>query len=433
MKSRLLLPLLFLVALAPGCTASEDDETKSSCDAHAKVDGACPGVTSAATTTTVACTATIEANTGADLDTRVASATAGTCIKLGAASFGVVKLPAGVHLIGKGSTSSKVEGVSITGAPGATATISGVHVGSAGIVASGGGLVTIDSVHVARATGVGISAIDTSVSVTTSTIEGSGLFGVESACKANCTPRVELSMRRVMLRDNHGMGVLGQNVDATLEGVQVAGTLPVDFQYGRGIEIAWGGTLKAKNIAVLENSDVGIFVQEGTAHLSNFVASRNQRGVQLQGITGGATLENFEVLDNSALGIGVTNGSLGIIVQNGRVASTKMLDVPVDIGGIQAVGDGINWLDGSELQVASSVRIESSARRAVIISASSKGSFNGTLAGGDELQGIIVQGGLEASMPSSLSIAAGMKTEVLTKDKAMPVAAAVAAALKKSP
>ncbi len=228
------------------------------------------------------------------------------------------------------------------------------------------------------------------------------------------------------------MGLLGQNVDVSLDGVQIENTQPVDFQYGRGIEIAWGGTLKAKNLAVLKNTDVGIFVQEGSAELSNFVSSGNQRGVQLQAVTGGK-LENFEILDNAALGIGITNGSQGIIVQGGRVASTKMLDVPVDIGGIQGVGDGVNWLDGSEVSVASSVRIESSARRAVIISSTSKGSFEGVLAGGDETRGIIVQGGLEPSMPSSLSIASGMKTEVLTKDKAMPVAVAVAAAMKKTP
>jgi len=432
MKSRSLLPLLFLIAVAPGCTASEADETKATCDEHAKVDGSCPGVTSAASTANVACSAKIEASSQADLDSKLPSAASGSCVMLGAATFGAIKLPAGVSLIGKGASSTKADSITISGAAGATATVSGIQVGSGGIVASGGGSVTVDSVHVTGAAGAGISAIDTSLSVTTSTIDGNAGFGVESACKANCTPRLTLSMRRVMLRDNHAMGLLGQNVDVSLDGVQIENTQPVDFQYGRGIEIAWGGTLKAKNLAVLKNTDVGIFVQEGSAELSNFVSSGNQRGVQLQAVTGGK-LENFEILDNAALGIGITNGSQGIIVQGGRVASTKMLDVPVDIGGIQGVGDGVNWLDGSEVSVASSVRIESSARRAVIISSTSKGSFEGVLAGGDETRGIIVQGGLEPSMPSSLSIASGMKTEVLTKDKAMPVAVAVAAAMKKTP
>jgi hypothetical protein len=429
---RTLLPLLVLLAIAPGCSASDDAEVKASCDDHSKTDGVCPGVTSAAATTSVACSAKIEASTQAELDSKLGSATAGTCVVLAASTFGLVKLPAGVHLLGKGASATKVDGVTVTGAAGSSSTISGIQVGKGGIVASGGGALTIDSVHVTGAAGAGISATDTSLSVTTSTVASNGGFGIEANCKTSCTPRLTLAIRRVMVRNNRSMGILAQNVDVSIDGAQVEGTQPVDFQYGRGLEIAWGGTLKANHLAVVNNVDVGIFVQEGSADLDNFVSSGNQRGVQLQAVTSG-TLQNFEILNNTALGIGITNGSLGIIVQGGRVASTKMLDVPVDIGGIQGVGDGINWLDGSDVKIASTVRIESSARRGVIISASSKGSFDGVLAGGDETQGIIVQGGLEASMPTALNIASGVKSEVLTKDRAMPVAVAVSAAMKKTP
>ncbi len=432
MKSPSILTLI-LVTAAAGCSSSSDgDSVRPACNEHAKLEGACPGVTSAASTTTVACSATIDANSPADLESKLPSAKPGNCVNLGAATFGAITLPAGVHLVGKGASSTKVEGVTVNGAAGSNAVITGVNVGRGGIVASGGGTLEINSVHISGAAGPGISALDTSLTVSTSTIDGSGSFGVEAACKANCTPRLTLLLRRVLLKNNHAMGVLAQNVDATLEGVQIEGTQPVDFQFGRGIEVAWGGTLKAKNLAVLGNSEVGIFVQEGSADLSNFVSSGNLRGVQLQAIVGGAKLDNFEVLDNTALGIGITNGSRGIIVQGGRVASTKMLSVPVDIGGLNEVGDGINWLDSSEVKIASTVKIESSARMPVIISSNSMGSFDGTLAGGDEKQGIIVQGGLEPSMPSTLSIASTVKSSVLTKDAAMPVAVAVSAAMKKT-
>jgi hypothetical protein len=160
--------------------------------------------------------------------------------------------------------------------------------------------------------------------------------------------------------------------------------------------------------------------------LGSFAASRNVRGIQLQGIpAGGGLLEDFAVIDNKALGIGIANGSKGLIVQGGLVASTKQLEVPVDVGGLDVVGDGINWLGGSEVTVASSVKIQGSARRPVIIDATSTGKFEGTLGGGDETTGLIVQGGLSASMPSGLTINGSIKTDVLTKDQSMPVAVAV--------
>jgi len=428
-------PVLLLAALAavaPGCSASEEDEVKVSCDEHAKVGGECPGVTSAAVSTAgLSCTSTIEAGSQADLDAKLGSAAAGSCVVLGGGAFGVIKLVGGVHLVGKGAGSTKVDGVTFTGAAGAASTIRGISVGKAGVVATGGGSLTIEHARVSGATGVGVSAQDVNLTIRTSTIDANGDFGVEAISLQTITPRVTLSLHRVLVRENHRMGVLAQNVDVTLEGVQVDGTKQKDFQFGRGIEVAYGGSLVAKNVAIVKNPDVGIFVEGGSADLQNFAASGNFRGVQLQAVKGGK-LENFDIEGNTALGIGITKGAEGIVVQGGRVASTKMQDVPVDIGGIDAVGDGVNWLDGSEVSISSTVKIESSARRPVIISANSRGSFEGTLAGGDETQGIVVQGGLEAAMPDTLNIAGSVKSSVLTKDQAMPVAVAVAAAVKKA-
>lgn len=428
MTSRSLLPFLLALAIAPGCSSSDDAEVVAdACDARAKVDGACPGTTAdAITADDLACSARLEANTANELEGKLAGATAGACVVLGKSTFGSINLPAGVHLIGQGPEATKVEGITVAGA----ATIRGLAVAKGGIVANGGGTVNVDNVLVSGAAGVGISALGTNLSVSRSTIEESGGHGVEGACKGNCTSRITLTMRRTVVRGAHGVGVLGQNVDVSLDGVQIESTQSVNFQYGRGIEVAWGGTLKAKNLAVQKNREVGIFVQEGSADLFNFVSSDNLRGVQLQGIVGGAKLDNFDIVDNTALGLGVTNGSVGIIVQGGRVASTKLHTVPVDVGGVKEVGDGVNWLD-SDVRIASSVRIESSARSAVIISATSKGSFEGTLGGGDETRGIIVQGGLEPSLPATLSIAAGVKSSVLTKAQALPVAVAVAAVTKR--
>ena len=430
MTNRALLPLL-LLTLAGCASKAAETTTTGDCDARAKVDGACPGVTTEAITTDgVACTTTIAVATPAD-ESKIAGAAAGSCIALSAGAFGALTLPAGVSLIGKGASSSTVAGIRVT--PGEAATIRGLSVSGGGIAVSGKGSLTIESVHVTGAGKFpGISATDTNLTISKSTVELGGGFGVASLCKTDCaTARPSLSLRRVLVRDNKSVGVWAHGVNTVIDGVQVSATHAENFLYGRGFEFA-EGSVKATHIAALNNEDVGIYIDNAVAELTSFSVANNIRGVQLQAIpAGGAKLDDFVIDNNAALGLGITKGSLGIIVQGGLIANTRPMKVPVDIGGIQEVGDGINWLGGSEVTVSSSVKIQSSARRAVIIESTSKGKFDGTLSGGDETRGIIVQGGLEPSMPATLSVASGVKSEVLTKDKAMPVAVAMAAS--KSP
>lgn len=431
MTNRALLPLLLLTFPTLAGCASEPAEPTTACDARAKVDGACPGVTSEAITTDgIACTTTITVATSAD-ESKIAGAAAGSCIALAAGTFGSINLPAGVSLIGKGSASTTVAGVRVT--PGTAATIRGVTVNGGGVSVSGKGALTLDAVRVTNTAAFpGISAADTNLTVTRSTIESGSTLGLASFCKIDCTTtRPTLTLRRVLVRGNKSVGIWAHGVDAVLDGVQVSETQPEKFFFGRGLEVA-DGSVKATHLASLDNRDVGIYIDRATAELSSFTVSNNFRGVQLQAIpAGGAKLSDFVIENNDALGLGITKGSLGIIVQGGLIANTRPMKVPVDVGGIQEVGDGINWLGGSEVTVLSTVKIQSSARRAVIIESTAKGTFEGSLSGGDETRGIIVQGGLEPSMPVTLSVASSVKSEVLTKDKAMPVAVAMAAS--KSP
>jgi hypothetical protein len=422
MPNRLLLTILF--AGLAGCASKSGETTTSDCDAHAKADGVCPGVTSDAINADgIACSSTLNVAPGEE--SKIGGAAAGSCVVLSAGNFGEINLPASVSLIGKGSSSTTVAAVRVT--PG-TATIRGLKVAGAGISVTGKGALTVDASMIANSSGPGISAIDSDLTVTRTTINDSASFGIAANCKADCMARPNLSLRRVALRGNKAVGVWAHGVNASFDGVQVTQTRAVNFLYGRGFEVAEGGSVKATHFAVLDNEDVGVYVDSASAELSSFAVSNNIRGIQLQAIpAAGAKLNDFVVENNSALGIGITKGSLGIIVQGGLVASTRPMKVPVDIGGVQEVGDGINWLGGSEVTILNTVKIQSSARRAVIIESNSKGKFEGTLSGGDETRGIIVQGGLEPSMPVDLNIAAGVKSEVLTKDKAMPVAVSMAA------
>jgi hypothetical protein len=172
---------------------------------------------------------------------------------------------------------------------------------------------------------------------------------------------------------------------------------------------------------VQNNFDIGIFAIGGAVTLGpDLVVTKNLRGIQLQDVTS-AKVTGFELRDNGGVGIGCDNAH-GVVLQGGLVASTPLSSMPVDFGSSQQVGDGLNWLKGSDVSVDASVTFQGSGRRAVIADVTSTGSFAGTLGGGDETHGVVLQGGDVASSPSGLSIAGGTKVERLGAADALPVA-----------
>lgn len=412
---------LALIAALSGCS-KDDSPAASGCEERTKTGGVCPGVTEESISSAgIACTSTVAA-TPADFAGKAASATPGTCLVLQAGTYPAVKLPAGVSVIGAGASATTLAGVGTKG-HGAGATLRGLAIGAGGVVVDGAGTLTLEQVHVTGASTYGVLADGTSLVVRKTTIDTTGSMGLYIL---NTTSgRTSLALDRVHVHHAMSVGVcVHGKVDVTLDHVQVDHSKPVDFIYGRGLEVAGGGTVDAKNVAVVDNADVGLLIDGSAATLVGVTASRNVRGVQLQAIASGGKLSDFEIVDNSALGLGIARGTKGLIVQGGLVASTAMVPIPVDIGGLKEVGDGLNWMD-SDVQVAETVKIQSSGRAAVIIDSTSTGKFAGSLGGGDETKGLIVQGGLVASMPAGLTISTGVKTDVLTKDKAMPVAKSI--------
>lgn len=430
-----LLPLLALVLVA-GCSSKKEDAPVVTCDDHAKTGGVCPGVSSAAAITNaadgVACSSQVPVANAGELSSKASSAPSGACLVLEPGTYGAVTLPAGVSLLGKGSSGTTVDGVTLTG--GASATLRGLTIGASGIVATGKGALTIDRVLVSHASGYGINVTDIDLTLLASTIEYSGKFGLAAAssCAGSatmpCTQRPKLVVKGVFVREAHGVGIWAHGIDVTVAGLEIDSTRAQSFLYGRGLEIAaepdlgQSCSVSAASFSIQNGDEVGVFVDGCNADFTGFVSSQNIRGMQLQNIPdGGAKVQDFTMESNKALGLGISK-SKGIIVQGGRIASTIALRVPVDVGGVQEVGDGLNWLE-SDVSVGATVTIESSARRGVIIDSTSTGKFEGVLAGGDESKGIIVQGGLTADVvQDGLNINASVKTEVLTKDHAVPVA-----------
>jgi len=406
-----------------GCGSSSTAPTPA--PACVQVGSACVGAPEAALcgdevcTADVTCTSVIRVTVPAELNAAVAKATAGSCVALGAGEFGPVTLPGGVSLLGKGAGQTNVGGVTING--GASATVRGMTIKGSGLSVTEAKAFRVDRVKIVSSTGVGLWAVDTELDVKLSTISDNAGPGLFTQCKTQCDAKPKTTVSGLLARGNTTAGVLGRGVALTIKGGEISGTKPKNFQFGRGIDVSDNTDLDASSLVVSDNWDVGIFANTGTAVLGpDLKVSNNVHGIHLLGVKTGK-ITGFEVRGNSVMGIGL-DAALGVVVQGGIVASTAMSAVPTDKGGSKEVGDGINWLHGSDVSIESTVKIETSGRRPVIVDASSKGSFSGSLGGGDEKLGVVVQGGTEPSVPASLKISTDTKVDVLTGADVLPLA-----------
>ena len=394
------------------------------------IDGACVGVPSASIcdgsscTDGVSCTTVIEVATSADLATATTTATAGACIALASGHYAAVSLPAGVSLLGTGAANVTIDGVTVGAGSGAT--IRGMKITAGGLSATGAHGLALDRLDVAGGTSFGVWLVDTEAAMTASSVEDNLGYGIVALCKDTCDPKPKLSFTGVLSQRNETSGMFLRGVDATLNAVQVSQNKVKNLQYGRGLEIG-DSTVRATSFVSDGNDSVGVLVTSGDVTFGpSFGVHDNLFGIQLQAVTS-ANISGFEVRGSGAVGIGMY-GAKGVVIQGGIVADTSSTVVPVDAASSEVVGDGINWLQGTDASIDASVTVQSSTRRPVIADATSTGSLGVKLAGGDDAVGVVIQGGITASDPVGITVADGTKVNRLAQADAMPVAIPAAAA-----
>ena len=108
-------------------------------------------------------------------------------------------------------------------------------------------------------------------------------------------------------------------------------------------------------------------------------------------------VENASIADNTAVGLGLGGASKGIIIIcKTAITGTQVATVPVfendmDLGTAKEVGDGLDWLDGSEATM-DELSLSGNARASLLIDGPAAGSLaQVTLSGGDEQKGIVQQ------------------------------------------
>lgn len=398
-------------AAAAGCGGDEP----AACPEENVIRGACAGVPSGDVcsnercTEGVTCASVIDVASDDELTSAAQTASRGACIAVRPGRYGAVTVPGGVSLLGRSAAAVEIEGIVLKAGDGAV--VRGLRVGREGVTVQGATGVRIDSVRVvgdsaykhdgvmlepgssitivaseiANVGHVGVFATDADVTLERSIISGSqrGALQIQGqGCdeRCSCTSRPALDVKSSILRDNHIIGVSLRGATASLESVDVIRTREGGVfetgKFGGGISAAeCSGVVGARQVRVTDSVSFGILVDSSTAMLGDkeegdsIEISRNTLGLWIQNVRQpdsddcamhhdegcNVTLHNGKLDGNFGVGIGVTGESRGIILCRSAITATELWRLPVfgedDVPGINNVGDGVDWLGGSEVRI----------------------------------------------------------------------------------
>ncbi len=373
----------------------------------------------------VTCAQVIAIKSDADLQDKAMTATAGACLSLAPGQYTAVSLPGGVSLLGCSAESVNVDAI-VLGA-GSGAVVRGIAVGSQGIELQGATSVRIESVRVTGDPDVlrdGIAlGVGSSATIVTSTIDGAGRVGVFAedadvtidrclvsgahaagvwvegpnsasgmACDTSCAcpQRPKLTTKGSLIRGNHLIGISASGATVSLEDVDVIDSLSGDTlqssKDGGGVAITSCSTVTAIRLRVLGSAAYGVLIDGSTGTLGDdktpddtVEISGNKRGLWIQNVKENSaclnmaaclTLHNGTFTGNSGVGIGVAGSSRGVILCKSVVEGTVNKTLPVYEGGVSAglkdVGDGLNWLENSDVTI-EALTLRDNARQSLLI------------------------------------------------------------------
>jgi hypothetical protein len=303
----------------------------------------------------------------------------------------------GVHVMG--TTDAQLDAVRVAGATGD------------GIEAAAGSRLTVSRSTVQNAGRYSVSAFDVgAITLQTTVLEQGGGPGLWAQCATgcDCQSTVDVTLEDTVIRGARLVGLSLVGVDATVSNVIIRdGAVDGAFVPSGGASVSGCAVLTASALQVLDNSGFGVLVDDASATFqpngsgSSLDVAGNQRGLWLQHIGQSESqqllLDGATVSDNSGVGLGISGGSVGVTIRSSAIATTTSVTLPVMIDGVsqgaQSVGDGLNWLDGSQVTI-DGLTVSASARASVLIDGEvgvGSSIATVTLSGGDELKGILQQ------------------------------------------
>jgi hypothetical protein len=230
------------------------------------------------------------------------------------------------------------------------------------------GLTVVHSL-VQRVAGPGLVADGGDADVTESVIRDNRSYGVSGWCSDLLCPSPPLIVVQDCLVDrNGGVGIWMMRVRARLTRNTVTRTGWVG-KLSRGIETHLTADLEIAGNTVDQGQDYGILITRANASLSgNLIAGNGGRGLWIQNLQSSESLVldlvDNEIDGNHQTGLGV-NGVCSLNLVGGAIRNTILTPVLINDDYGISVGDGLEALPGSDLQVAG-VTFEGNERAAIL-------------------------------------------------------------------
>ncbi len=308
-----------------------------------------------------------------------------------------------------------------------------------GVVFDAGSSGTIVTSEIADSGRVGIFAEDADITIDRSVVRGAAERGISFAgtgcdTMCACTSRPKLVMKSSVIRDNRLLGIAAYGAEVEIDGVDVKGTKPGTGanlgQFGGGVTAAECSKVASKNLRVLDSVAWGVLIDQSTGTLGEEGAgveiSNNFPGLWIQNVTtcnpdvdGPCVMVHDGIFTaNFGVGIGVAGQSQGIIVCKTKVEMTQTVTMPVSdvnqAGGSKDVGDGINWLDQSEVTI-DRLTLSGNERQSLLIDGPTGGLAGGkiwsvTLEGGDEKKPPLQQNFTSGKTPITMGMSLATDT-----------------------
>ncbi|WP_441287252.1 right-handed parallel beta-helix repeat-containing protein [Sorangium sp. KYC3313] len=432
-------------ATVAGC-GGDELPTPATCPEENQIRGVCVGVPKGVVYGGESC---LKVANDEQLTSAALGASPGTCIVLGQGGYRAVTVPGGVSLIGASADAVTIDGITLEPGAGAVVRgltvgqegvsvkgATGVRIDSVRIVGARdyprdgveileGSSVDIVNSEIVGSGRVGVFAMDSNVSLERSVVSGAQGGGIvverREPCDevdCTCTSRPALMVKSSVIRRNHIVGVSLHSATASLEDVDVIKTENGDLiqkgEYGGGISAAECSTVhRASKVRVLGSRSYGILIDRSMAWLGDEHAEDdfieiggNTLGLWIQNTLIPAegspdecyhhetnqpctvTLHNGKLERNFGVGIGVAGESKGIILCKSSITHTANHNLEIiEASGLdRKFGDGVEWLDGSEVFI-DGLTLGGNARNSLLIDGPAVGEIKGLrlLSAADEL------------------------------------------------
>jgi len=384
MKRSLLASLLIL----PIACSSGDDPTEQAggCPEADLVGGVCTGVPRDVSfdASGVTCDTTREVDGPGALDAAVDASVSGDCIVLAPSSYGSITLPDGVSLLSSHADQTTVAGLDAGGDGTSSVTIRGLQVTGGGVIVRGGE-VNIDAVRVVDAPGIAIDIEGGRTAISRSEILRSAGLAIDAAGASGLTidatklannstggiwvagvdtcndaaARVDFDISDSLLDGNDYVAMALFGAVGRIDNVRIQNGAPASFLGGGGLSVAACSAMTAGRLAVLDNDDWGILVDDSDFSLDGGTIDRNLRGIWVQNTVSTGVervaIVNTKLTANQGVGFGIAGGSTGVFAESLTIADTTDVSIPVEVDGVsaasEAVGEGITWAGMSQARL----------------------------------------------------------------------------------